>query len=216
MQEGEIFLPLAMSHQQSRILKKNCSRKVRHTWWDCVFCQSLNYCFNQVFLGSLKMRHVCSIHGNKTPQRKAKAVSLCTTFCSFAIFIWFEIYFELIPRVMSVAQYWLHRVLKQRQTQVLHKNTPVFANLDPTDLLWNPDRLWDSSDGASHWEFSTVPSLWRKTYSTKWKMECNLKVQKSISLYLQWVKLWNEVDHIDEPSGSNRQICISTKFYRVF
>ena len=60
---------------------------------------------SSVFLDSLKMRHVCSIHGNKTPQRKAKAVSLCTTFCSFAIFIWFEIYFELIPRVMSVAQY---------------------------------------------------------------------------------------------------------------
>lgn len=61
--------------------------------------------FQSSVSGLMKMRHVCSIHGNKTPQRKAKAVSLCTTFCSFAIFIWFEIYFELIPRVMSVAQY---------------------------------------------------------------------------------------------------------------
>lgn len=30
----------------------------------------------------------------------------------FAIYIWFEIYFEFIPGVMSVAQYWFYILLK--------------------------------------------------------------------------------------------------------
>ena len=101
-----------------------------------IFVESLNLWFNRIFLDSLEMLHVCWAHVNKTPQRTARGASLCTASCtcaglnSYAIFIWLETYFEFIPRVVSVTQYWFYTVLKLK---VLCQNIHVSANLDPVD-----------------------------------------------------------------------------------